>query len=441
MYFLGLGNFDNRDKQVMQALKTLGFNNYKAFRNTQTADISPITLFFGYNNSGKSSILRAFKLLSDSFNQRLTTQFLESILDYSSAAIRGASHQELSHITSAGMEFSVGWDDGTFFSFKVKQNGFDPEIIEEAKISCKGKTYHLLPSLRQTDSTKLFELKDSENDVEIKIEHLRLHCKEIDFSHLNQLLDFFSSSVFHLNSTRVFPAREFEIGIGVPVKILSDGKGTAETIWYLSNFDSPSFDAINDWLGSISGRIIDASSSPISIRNGKKTVRLETIPVSDNEDHSEPLRVSVLDSGEGFAQVLPVITLCAQASNNELGDYPIIVLEQPELHLHPDAIVSLAEFICSCAQKNKKVRYIIETHSESFLISIQKALVDKKLSNSELSCNWVSKKHSASVIKKVIFDDEGYIVDNWPDDVFGEVFKQTRELIDARESGATKSTQ
>lgn len=84
-----------------------------------------------------------------------------------------------------------------------------------------------------------------------------------------------------------------------------------------------------------------------------------------------------MDSGEGIAQALPVITLCAQAANNELGKFPIVVLEQPELHLHPDATVELAEFICRCAQKNKNARFIIETHSESFLLAIQKSLVSK----------------------------------------------------------------
>jgi predicted ATPase len=243
-----------------------------------------------------------------------------------------------------------------------------------------------------------------------------------------------------LNSTRAFPPREFEIGVGIPLGISPDGIGTAESIWYLSEANSPTFTDINDWLESISGRVISTDGAPISIKNGKRTVRLETISASKNMPTSELSSVSVLDSGEGIAQVLPVITLCAQAANNELGDFPIIVLEQPELHLHPDATVALAEFICGCAQKNKNARFIIETHSESFLLSIQKALVSKKLSKEDFSCNWVSKESSSSKISRVIFDDDGYIVENWPDDVFGEIFQQTRDLIDARERNAVESS-
>jgi predicted ATPase len=424
----------------MQALNNIGFSNYKAFRDYQSAELSPISLFFGYNNSGKSSILRAVKLLSDSCKINDTKQYMESILDYTSQSIRGASHQELTHIKSSSIQFSLGWGDGNSLRFKLKQNGLDPEIVEEIIVTLSSTVYHFLPSLKKEASSATFELKDSKDEVVLTIKNLRLSCKDIDFSSINQSLNAFSNSVFHLNSTRAFPPREFEIGVGVPLGILPDGIGTAESIWYLSEVNSPSFTDINDWLELISGRVINTDGAPISIKNGKRTVRLETISASTVVPTSELSSVSVLDSGEGIAQVLPVITLCAQAANNELGDFPIIILEQPELHLHPDATVALAEFICGCAQKNKNARFIIETHSESFLLSIQKALVSQKLSNADFSCNWVSKDSSSSKISKVIFDDDGYIVENWPDDVFGEIFQQTRELIDARERSALKSS-
>lgn len=426
---------------MMQALNNIGFNNFKAFKDYQNAEIAPISLFFGYNNSGKSSILRAMKLLADSFKAKDTSQYMNSILDYTSKSIRGASHQELSHIKSSGIEFSLGWADGSSLNFKIKQTGLDPEIIEQVTIVLSGTTYYFLPSLKEGATSDIFLLEDQHNsEVKLIVRNLRFHCDDIDFSSINRSLDNFSNSVFHLNSTRAFPPREFEIGIGIPLQILADGSGTAETIWYLSENNSPSFTDINNWLELISGRVIDTNTQPISIKNGKRTVRLETSPSESNRLSSDQLKVSVLDSGEGIAQVLPVITLCAQAANGELGNFPIVVLEQPELHLHPDATVALAEFICVCAQKNKNARFIIETHSESFLLSIQKALVCKKLQNIDFSCNWVSKGSSASQILKVIFDDDGYIVENWPDDVFGEIFQQTRDLIEAREGGEIKSS-
>lgn len=339
----------------MQALTKIGFGNFKAFKEYQSADLSPISLFFGYNNSGKSSILRAIKFLSDSYKNQGCKQYTPSKLDYTSQSIRGASHQELAHSKKSGIEFFLGW--GSEYSIKIKliQRGLDPETIEEISIRLASEEYEFLPSLKEDASTDTFLLKGSE-EIKLKLDGLYLKCSDIDFNIINKLLGHFSESVFHLNSTRAFPPREFEVGIGIPLAISPDGTGTAETIWNLSEMKSESYLDINDWLISICGREIDTEYPPISIKNGKKTVRLETIPSIKNEENTDINRVSVLDSGEGIAQALPVITLCAQAANNELGKFPIVVLEQPELHLHPDATVELAEFICRCAQK--KIRML-----------------------------------------------------------------------------------
>lgn len=93
-----------------------------------------------------------------------------------------------------------------------------------------------------------------------------LKCSDIDFNIINKLLGHFSESVFHLNSTRAFPPREFEVGIGIPLAISPDGTGTAETIWNLSEMKSESYLDINDWLISICGREIDTEYPPISIK-------------------------------------------------------------------------------------------------------------------------------------------------------------------------------
>ncbi|TCI04091.1 DUF3696 domain-containing protein [Corallincola luteus] len=419
----------------MHALDNIGFDNFKAFRERQDASVSTVSLFFGYNNSGKSSILRAVKFLSDSFKAKHTNFFTESVLDYSSSSMRGASHRELEHIVGHGLGFSLGWGD-TSLSFKLKQGGIDPEIVEELVVTLDGKEHHFLPSLGEDSSANAFALKGNDED-ELFIHGMRLVSDKYDFSPINELLDSFSESVFHLNSTRAFPPREFSVGIGVPLEISPDGSGTAELIWHLASIDSPSFKDINDWLEQISGRVISVDGPSLSAGNGKRMVRLETVGSKMTPGDGGARRVSVLDSGEGIAQVLPVITLCAQAANGELGDFPIVTIEQPELHLHPDATVALAEFICNCAHKNKNARFIIETHSESFLLSLQKALVEKKLLNEDFSCNWVSKNGSSSLISKVSFDDDGYILENWPENVFGEIFAQTRSLIDAREKSAS----
>ncbi|CAH0531128.1 hypothetical protein CTH30272_03436 [Allocatenococcus thiocycli] len=199
------------------ALKRIGLSNFKAFKSFQQVDISPVSLLFGYNNSGKSSILRAVLLLADSFKKSEVPMYQSSILDYTSESIRGASHVELAHNNKPGMSFTLSWEDGSSVRFKVFQNGLDAEVIQEIEVQQFGCSYLFLQSLDADAPIGTYILQDSAEEVEMTVKDFRLDCEKVDFSHINQLIEAFSKSVYYLSSTRKYPPREFEIGIGVPL--------------------------------------------------------------------------------------------------------------------------------------------------------------------------------------------------------------------------------
>lgn len=47
-------------------VKSISFENYKAFHEKQTMQLKPITILIGKNNSGKSSIAKLFTLFENS---------------------------------------------------------------------------------------------------------------------------------------------------------------------------------------------------------------------------------------------------------------------------------------------------------------------------------------------------------------------------------------
>ncbi|MNJ58253.1 hypothetical protein D3C77_538800 [compost metagenome] len=112
------------------------------------------------------------------------------------------------------------------------------------------------------------------------------------------------------------------------------------------------------------------------------------------------------------------------------------MLEQPELHLHPRAVVTLANFLVKCIKKNKRASFIIETHSESLLLSIQTALAARDLALDDLCTYWVSKGDvdEGSALSKVEFDESGYILQNFPEEVFQEIYEQAKLLMDVRDN-------
>jgi predicted ATPase len=67
--------------------------------------------------------------------------------------------------------------------------------------------------------------------------------------------------------------------------------------------------------------------------------------------------VDLTSVGVGVSQILPVILLCLLAEPGSL-----LILEQPELHLHPKLQQDLADFLLSCARSGRQL--VIETHSE-----------------------------------------------------------------------------
>lgn len=67
--------------------------------------------------------------------------------------------------------------------------------------------------------------------------------------------------------------------------------------------------------------------------------------------------VDLTSVGVGVSQILPVLLLCLLAEPGSL-----LVLEQPELHLHPKLQQDLADFLLACTRTGRQL--VIETHSE-----------------------------------------------------------------------------
>jgi AAA domain, putative AbiEii toxin, Type IV TA system len=81
-------------------------------------------------------------------------------------------------------------------------------------------------------------------------------------------------------------------------------------------------------------------------------------------------RANFADVGFGISQVLPVLVQGLLTPSG--GTY---VVQQPELHLHPDAQAELADFFLYLASFG--VRSIVETHSEYFLVRLRRRLAEK----------------------------------------------------------------
>ena len=123
--------------------------------------------------------------------------------------------------------------------------------------------------------------------------------------------------------------------------------------------------------------------------------------------------VLITDVGFGVSQILPVLVLCYYAPEDST-----IILEQPEIHLHPLVQAGLADVFVD-AIKHRKVQIILESHSEHLLRRLQRRIAEEKLAADDAALYFVGMKRGTSQLEKLELDRFGKIR-NWPPDFFGD---------------------
>ena len=87
-------------------------------------------------------------------------------------------------------------------------------------------------------------------------------------------------------------------------------------------------------------------------------------------------------------------------------------LENPEVHLHPQAQCKIAEALVSCAKSGRQVA--AETHCDLIVRRVLRAMLEDELPQSRLTVYFTSLQHSGARLAQMEFDEQGRVV-NWPD--------------------------
>ncbi len=128
-------------------------------------------------------------------------------------------------------------------------------------------------------------------------------------------------------------------------------------------------------------------------------------------------KISQRHVGLGYPIILPFIVQCLIASEK------IIIIEEPEIHLHPKLEADLAELIIESSIKRNN-QFIIETHSEDFLLRLLKNVRLKKITPQEISINYISKPNNNSIVNKIKVNKHGQYQTPWKDNLFSERRKE-----------------
>jgi predicted ATPase len=96
----------------------------------------------------------------------------------------------------------------------------------------------------------------------------------------------------------------------------------------------------------------------------------------------------------------------------------LFILEQPELHLHPFAHTGIAELLVSAM--DTKHRILVETHSDTLLLRIRRAIAEQRISHTLVRFYYVERKKEGSSISKAIELNDRGTPSWWPTGIFSE---------------------
>lgn len=129
--------------------------------------------------------------------------------------------------------------------------------------------------------------------------------------------------------------------------------------------------------------------------------------------------------GFGLTHILPIITSCLGAEQDS-----VILIENPESHLHPAGQSAIGRFLATAAAAGTQI--LLETHSDHVLNGVRRAVKEGVLSPDLVAIHFFTPRtedNSRAQVISPLLDTQGNL-DHWPEGFFDQFDKDTAALID-----------
>ena len=365
-------------------LDKIKIKNFKSLKNIELG-LSNLTLITGVNSSGKSSFLQSLLL----FKENIEAIQLEGYFrKYSGSNLKLKLPKK-----------------------NISFNGIYINLGNES----------LLLNHESSNDQMIFEINAGKDRLHIEI-NPQLEIEHKEDSNFD-ILNIFDDNYFrYLNTDResptlIFPFSETHIKKGLiglkgeyTAHYLAENRHQKLEIKGLQHPDSQTLlllENTDKWLGEISSGISISANSDRSTQSAKLTYQYEY-------GNTTTSNYSPLNVGFGLTYVLPVIVLIL---NSKPGD--LIIIENPESHLHPKGQSKIAE-LCAIAAHNG-VQIIIESHSDHLLNGLRVATKDKIIKPEESKIYYFRKVDDRldTVADAINIDKDGNL-DDYPLGFFDE---------------------
>lgn len=436
-------------------INELRFEGFKSWRDTGPVRLAPITALFGNNSSGKTSLLQMLLLLKQTAESPDRSQVLN--LGDERALVDLGTFQDVlfAHDLSTSLSVRLGWslprlltvpdpanpwltlfEDNklrfrTTIASQANGDGSGRPTVTEMAYGFAGAEFGMRPAKGKKAKFELFDTTSDFNFVRTVGRPWDLPAPAKCYGFPDQVRAYFQNAGFlsdfelqfeelcarlsYLGPLRDYPRRQYSWAGAKPADMGRRGERVVDAI-LASREAGISYsrgrghkrqsleERVASWLQDL-GLIDRFEVKPIS-KGGK----LFQVWVRRNPRAPEVL---ITDVGFGVSQILPVIVLCYYAPEGST-----LILEQPEIHLHPKVQAGLADVFIDAA-KTRGVQIIVESHSEHLLRRLQRRVAEDALSADQTALYFAATKDGESQLTSLELDLFGTIK-NWPDGFFGD---------------------
>jgi len=173
---------------------------------------------------------------------------------------------------------------------------------------------------------------------------------------------------------------------------------------------------LNYWLGTRFGVL-----KRVRIRNVDKGKTIKSL-IADDPRGSKDINLAAM--GSGVSQLVPVIVQTVLTPENGC-----IIVEQPEIHLHPAAQAALGDLFVQYAKDSRQL--IIETHSEHLLLRVRRRVAEGTIPPELVNVFFVDKTKGGTRVRRLSLQENGHFK-RWPAGFFEEGYQEAMALAMAQ---------
>jgi predicted ATPase len=440
--------------------------NFKSWKDTGEVRLAPITGLFGSNSSGKTSFLQLLLLLKQT-TESPDRSLVLNLGDERSLVELGVFRELVfDHAADAKVRLALSWKlldalevpdperkgqalfEGSDLSFttEVEENGAGRIAVNSMTYDFAGHSFGMRKKGKASNfnlvaepagASAAFTFKRSQGrpwDLPAPVkcygfpDQVKAYFQNAGFlSDLELKFEELFARVYYLGPLREYPKRRYTWAGAQPRDMGRKGELVVDAL--LASRERgrkisrgkgrPKLtveEYVAHWLREL-GLIHDFFVEVVTDGSNLYQVWVKTTPGS--------AKVLLTDVGFGVSQILPVLTLCYYVPEGST-----VLMEQPEIHLHPSVQSGLADVFIDAIQK-RHIQIVVESHSEHLLRRLQRRIAEEQLASSDAALYFFRVSEEKSRLVPLDVDLYGGIR-NWPDGFFGDEFEDLAAMTTAK---------